>query len=170
MRAFDAILKRRSIRKYKTDIPVTDDQIEIILNSAMAAPTAKNAQEWEFLVVRERESLNKIMETHPFAKMLETAPCVIIVCANLEKEAIPGYWIGDCGAAMQNILLSATALGLGSVWLGLQAVPERVDAIRKIFNLPANIMPFGIAVLGTADETKEENDRYDAKKVHFEKW
>lgn len=170
MEILDAIFKRRSIRKYNPEIDVTEDQIETILSAAMAAPTARNAQEWEFIVIKKRETLDKIKDNHPYAKMIETAPCVIIVCANLNKELIKGYWIGDCGAAMQNILLAATGLGLGSVWLGVEAVKERVDMIRNIFNLPAHIMPFGIAVIGTAAEEKEKEDRFDEEKVHHEEW
>ncbi|ACC98878.1 Putative sepiapterin reductase [Elusimicrobium minutum Pei191] len=170
METSKAIFGRRSIRKYIADIPVDENQIKILLAAAMAAPTARNAQEWEFLVVRERETLQKIVETHPYASMLKEAPCAIIVCANLKKELIPGYWIGDCGAATQNILLAATNLGLGTVWLGVQAVKERVDAVRKIFNLPEHIMPFSIVAVGTPAEEKDPQDRYDEAKVHYGKW
>jgi len=169
MQTAEVIFKRRSIRKYKPDIPVTDGQIEKLLRAAMAAPTARNMQEWEFLVLRDRKNLDKILAAHPYAGMVREAPCVIIVCGNTKKDSA-GYWPGDCSAAMQNILLMATDTGLGSVWLGVHPREERVAAIKKAFDLPAHITPLGIAVIGTAGEEKPPEDRYDTAKVHFEKW
>ncbi|MDR0291518.1 MAG: nitroreductase family protein [Elusimicrobium sp.] len=169
METAEIIFKRRSIRKYKPGAPVTDAQVKKLLSAAMAAPTARNMQEWEFLVLRDRKNLDKVLAAHPYAGMIKEAPCVIIVCGNTTKDPV-GYWPGDCSAALQNILLMATDMGLGSVWLGVYPREERVSAIKKAFDLPAHIMPLGIAVIGTAAEEKTPEDRYDAAKVHFEKW
>jgi nitroreductase len=164
-----AINKRRSIRKF-TDKAIPEADLKILLKAAMMAPTGRNIQEWEFLVIRDKQTLAKITEIHPYAKMLLEAPAAIIVCANMDKENAESFWVGDCGAASQNILLAATELGIGSVWLGVQNNKERFEGIKKLFNLPANIMPFNIIALGYAAETKESMDRYDESKVHYEKW
>lgn len=168
METLEAIFSRRSIRKYIADKPVEQDKIKTILRAAMAAPTARNIQDWEFFVVDTLEGKKKIMQAHPYASMLNTAPCAIIVCANKKRsENCEGYFEQSCAAALQNILLAATDLGLGSVWLGVYPRKEVRDALHKIFAMPADIIPVGIAVLGYADETKPKEDRYDIKKVHF---
>lgn len=165
----EAIYNRRSIRKF-TAQKIKDEDIKTLLRAAMMAPTAVNAQEWEFLVIREKEKLNEITKIHPHSQMLKQADAAIIICASLEKEIIPGYWIGDCGACAQNILLAATELGLGSVWLGVQPDKKRVEDFRKLFKLPKHIMPFNVIALGYPAEKRDEKDRYDDKKVHLEHW
>lgn len=170
MDTMEAIFKRRSIRKYIAGKKVTREQIEKLLSAAMMAPTARNIQEWEFLVVEEPATLKAIMGVHPYAAALATAPAAIIVCANTDIDAGKTYWRGDCGAATQNILLAATALGLGTLWMGLECAPERAENIKKLFNLPKNIEPFALLALGYAGEEKGEVNRFDAKKIHYEKW
>ena len=169
MNTMQAIAKRRSIRKF-TDQTISLEQINTLLKAAMLAPTARNCQEWEFVVVRERDILNKIKEAHPYAQMLATANCALIVCADMKREMAPGYWPGDCGAATQNILLAATELGLGSVWLGVYPNEERMKDMAAILQLPENIKPFNVIALGYPDEEKEDVDRFDTHKVHYEKW
>lgn len=169
MQTLEAIHKRRSIRKF-TDKPIAKEDLQTLLKAAMMAPTARNAQEWEFLVVTDKDTLKKIAEVHPYASMLPGAQAAILVFGNMDKELIPGYWVGDCGAATQNILLAATELGIGSVWLGVQAVQERAEELNKVFTFPANIKPFNIIALGYPAEDKEPVDRFDPAKVHYEKW
>ena len=169
MNTLEAINKRRSIRKF-TGKALTQQQIETLLRAAMLAPTARNAQEWDFVVVRDRATLDKLMAVHPYAHMLSTADCAIIVCGNTQREHAPGYWPGDCGAATQNNLLAATDMGIGSVWLGVYPTQERMDAVGQVIALPAHVKPFNIIALGLPDEKKEEVDRFDPAKVHYEKW
>ncbi|MDR0953512.1 MAG: nitroreductase family protein [Elusimicrobiota bacterium] len=169
MQLLDAINKRRSIRQF-TGQPITDEQLQTILNAAMMAPTGRNIQEWEFLVIKDKETLLKIIEVHPYTQMLTEAACAIIVCGNMQKDDAESFWIGDCGAASQNILLTATDLGLGSCWCGVQNSKERTDGIRKLFNLPSHIMPFNVIAIGRPAETRETPQRFDSEKVHYEKW
>jgi nitroreductase len=169
METLEAIFKRRSIRKF-TDKQISESDIKTLLKAAMMTPTAVNAQEWEFLVIRDKEKLAAITQIHEHSQMLKQADAAIIICANIEKEILPGYWIGDCGACAQNILLAATALGIGSVWLGVQPNDKRVEDFKKLFALPAHIMPFNVIALGYPAETKEDVDRYDEAKVRYEKW
>jgi len=169
MDTLTAIMKRRSIRAY-TDKKISAADIKTLLRAAMMAPTARNAQEWEFIVVRDKNTFKKIVRVLPNGAMLEGADCAIIVCADKNKELSPGYWIGDCGAAAQNILLAATELGIASVGLGVQPKEERRAGIKKFFALPDNIEPFCVVSLGYPAESKYAPDRYDEAKVHYEKW
>ena len=167
MELFNAIFARRSIRKYQNKA-LEAEKLTKILEAAMAAPTARNKQPWRFITVQSEEGKNRIMAAHPYSLMLKTAPCAVIVCA--DKTEATDFFQQDCAAAIQNMLLSATDLGLGSVWLGVYPNEERTNGICKAFNLPGNIIPVGIVVLGYADETKGRENRFDAAKIHKENW
>ncbi len=169
MNTLETIAKRRSIRKF-TSQAVSQEQLDTLLKAAMLAPTARNCQEWDFVIVRKRETLNELMRVHPYAQMLSTADCAIIVCGNTQREMAPGYWPGDCGAATQNILLAAAELGLGTVWLGVYPNPERMTDVAQVVDLPKHVKPFNIIAVGYSDEKKDDVDRFDPAKVHYEKW
>ncbi len=169
MDTFEAIKTRRSIRKFKNRlIPV--DLIEKILEAGMYAPSARNEQPWHFVLVTREELKEKLMRAHPYASMLREARLAILVCGDTDLELSPGYWPIDCSAATQNMLLAAHAGGLGAVWLGVHPRQERKDAIRKIFNLPANIEPFALIALGYPGENKETPERYKTDRVHTNSW
>ena len=169
MNTLEAIHKRRSIRKF-TSQKISQQQLDILLKAAMMAPTARNCQEWEFILIREKEMLQKLMQVHPHAQMLSTADCALVVCANTQREWEAGYWTGDCGASTQNILLAATELGIGSVWLGVYPNKQRMQDLAQVLKLPQEILPFNIIALGYPDETKEDVNRFDPHKIHLEKW
>ena len=169
MDTFKAIKTRRSIRKFKNrEIPV--DLIEKILEAGMYAPSARNEQPWHFVVVTEKDLLDRLMKAHPYASMLAEAPLALLVCGDTDLELSPGYWPIDCSAATQNILLAAHAGGLGAVWLGVHPRQERKDAIRKIFDLPVNIEPFALIALGYPRENKETPERYRTDRIHLNSW
>jgi nitroreductase len=163
------IINRRSVRSYRDDA-VTEEQIEQILRAAMAAPSAGNQQPWEYVVVTDRELLEKIITIHPYAKMLLEAPAAIIVCGNMSREKHKDFWIQDCSAAVQNMLLEATHQGLGSVWLGVYPRQDRVDGIKKLFTLPEQIIPFAVVALGHAKEPPLVIDRFNPDYVHRNGW
>lgn len=165
----EIIITRRSIRKY-TKQAVNQDQIEQLLQAAMYAPSARNEQPWHFIAVTDREMLDKIMQSHPYAAMLKDAPLAIVVCADENIEKTEGYWIQDCAAATQNILLSAHAMGLGSVWLGVFPRKERVAAIKQLFHLPDNIKPLSIIAIGYPDEIKTHPERFIKERIHLNNW
>ena len=127
------VMTRSSVRAF-LDKPVSDETVELLLKAAMAAPSAKNSQPWAFVVIRDREQLEKLGASLPNAKMTATAPAAVAVCGVLGK-ALPGeareYWIQDAAAATENFLLAAHALGLGAVWTGVHPISERI-AILKI--------------------------------------
>ena len=167
MELFNAIFARRSIRKYQNKA-LEAEKLTRILEAAMAAPTARNKQPWRFITVQSDEGKNRIMAAHPYSLMLKTAPCAVIVCA--DKTEATDFFQQDCAAAIQNMLLSATDLGLGSVWLGVYPNAERTANLCKAFALPQEIIPVGIVVLGYADEAKGRENRFDAAKIHKENW
>jgi nitroreductase len=165
----EAIYKRRSIRKYSAK-DVSDDEIDQILTAGMAAPSAGNQQPWEFIVVKDRSKMEAITKIHPYAQMLTGAKAAIIVCADLKREKHKGYWVQDCSAATQNILLEATSLGVGTVWLGVYPRDDRVEGIKRLFGLPEDVMPLNVISLGYPAEEKGCIDRYDKDRIHLEKW
>jgi nitroreductase len=169
MEALKCIMTRRSVRKYKPG-RIPEAKLRKVLEAAMNAPSAGNQQAWQFIVVRERETLLKMTDVHPYAQMLKQAGAAIVVCGDLEAEKHDGYWVQDCAAATQNVLLAAHALGLGAVWLGVHPRQERVRGIQKLLHLPKDIVPLSIVSLGKPDGKAPPARRYDAKKVHQEQW
>jgi len=169
MDAMQAILSRRSIRRY-TDQPLPETLITGLLKAAMSAPSAGNQQPWQFVVINERGILDKIAQFHPYARMLLEAPAAILVCGDLKLETSKGYWVQDCSAATQNLLLAAHASGLGAVWLGVYPREERVVALRTLLGLPEHIAPLALVAVGYPAETKPPSNRYDAARVRYNRW
>ncbi len=162
---YRATLARRSIRQY-TGEPVGQAQVRRLLEAAMAAPSASNRQPWHFVVVTERGTLNALAEAHPYAEMLLQAPLCIVVCGETENS----YWVQDCSAATENILLAATEMGLGSVWLGVHPRAERERSVRDIVGLPPHYSPLCLIALGHPAEQKEPRTQYQEERVHRERW
>ena len=161
------IFSRRSIRKYTTE-PVSEADIKTLLEAAMAAPSASNRKPWQFVVVIERQTLDALAEAHPHGKMLFQATLCIAVCGDLTE--MERYWVQDCSAATENLLLAATALGLGAVWLGVYPKDDRVAFVRPILDLPETITPLNLISIGHPAEEKEPRTQYDESRVHRERW
>jgi nitroreductase len=169
MEAFEAIHGRRSIRSY-TDEPVSDEHVEALLKAAMAAPSAGNQQPWRFIVCREKEQLGRLSEATPYARMLAQAPLGIVVAGDTRAEKHPGYWVQDCSAAIQNLLLGVHALGLGAVWIGVHPIAERSAAVSEICGVPEGIVPLGMIAIGHPAETKPPSERFRGDFVSYERW
>jgi nitroreductase len=169
MDTLSAIFTRRSIRSY-TNQPVSDETVKLLLKAAMSAPTAKNTQSYEFIVIRDKKTLQQIPNFHPFSKHVPNAQVAIVVCGNTKLQATPGHWIPDASNASMNILLAAHSLGLGAVWTTFYPYEDRTAGIRKLLNLPDHIMPLNIIPLGYSAEKGNYQDRYKPGKIHFEKW
>jgi nitroreductase len=169
MELIEGIKTRRSIRKF-TKKKVSKKDIEELLRAAMQAPSAGNRQPWHFVVVTDREKLDKVPEFHPYSKMLKEAPLAILICAKSKTDKYCDYWVQDCSAATQNLLLAAHAKGLGAVWLGIYPIDERVNGIKDLFSLPAGVVPLSLNAIGYPAEEKEPIDRYDETKIHYETW
>lgn len=165
MNTIDAILSRRSVRKYQKGAEIPESDIKTMLNCAMHAPSACNMRPLEFYVLKSDDAKQKVLKIHPAARHLETASCAILVCAIPEKQSRPavGYYPQDAGAAIQNILLSAHELGYGACWCGIYPREERVKMFQEEFNITS--LPVGIVVLGKADEEPAEKGFYDEERV-----
>ncbi len=163
------IFTRRSIRKFRNE-PVNDEVITQLLRAAMYAPSAGNERPWQFLVVKNQDMLTKLSETSPYARMTKEAVFAIVVCGDLTLEKFEGYWVQDCAAATQNILLEVADNDLGAVWLGVYPMEDRVAYIRQLFALPEHIVPFAVIPVGHPAETPETPQRYDETRVHYEQW
>ncbi len=169
MDTIEAIHTRRSIREYQ-DKPISEELITEILRAAMAAPSARNQQSWEFVVITDPEIRKKIPVVSPFAQMVVDAPLAILVCGNLEVETAPGYWVIDCSAAIQNLLLAAHSLGLGAVWTGVYPHEARVEGLAEMFGLPEQVLPHSLIVLGYPAQQPEHPDRFKPERIHKNKW
>jgi nitroreductase len=163
----NTIFARRSIREYTVE-SVDGKKTKIILEAAMAAPSASNRKPWHFIVITDRKILDNLAEVHPYGKMLFESPLCIVVCG--DKRISPNYWVQDCSAATENILLAAAALGLGAVWLGVHPREERVNPIREVLNIPENIIPLSLVSIGHPAEQKEPRTQYDELRVHHDRW
>jgi nitroreductase len=165
----DPVLERRSVRRYTTQ-DVEEKDLRKLLEAGMAAPSAGNERPWHFVVLRDRGLMNGIMEIHPYARMLEQCPVAVLVCCDPSLEKYPGFWVQDCSAAVENMLIMAVQLGLGAVWLGIYPIEERVEGLRRLLELPENIVPFALVPFGHPGEDKKAQDRYDASRVHRDGW
>lgn len=167
--ALDCILTRSSVRRYN-DREIPRSVVECLLRAAMAAPTAGNRQPWAFVLIDDPEIKNKIADFLQNGHMMRTAPIAIAVLGDLER-AYPGvereYWVLDTSAASENILLAAHALGLGGVWCGIYPVPERVDTVSRILNLPEHLVPLSIIPLGYPLAPGNPRDKWDPSRIYF---
>ncbi len=169
MDAMDALCSRRSIRRY-TAVPVPDSVIVEILRAAMHAPSAGNEQPWQFVLITDRAILEEVPRFHPHAAMVTHAPVAILVCGDLEREKHRGFWVQDCSAATQNILLAAHAKGLGAVWVGIFPREDRVKGFRKLLGLPGHIVPLALVPVGFPAVRKPVDERFDPSRIHRNRW
>jgi nitroreductase len=169
METLEAIHTRRSIREYQ-EKPVPEELVTEILKAAMMAPSARNQQPWEFVVITDPEIRKKIPAVSPFSQMVVRAPLAILVCGNLNLETAPGYWVIDCSAAIQNLLLAAHSLGLGAVWTGVYPREERIKGLAELFDFPEHVLPHSLVVLGYPAQQPEHPDRFKPERIHRNGW
>jgi len=169
MEIMESILTRRSIRDY-TNILVPEDLIIKIIKAGMYAPSAGNQRAWQFIVINDRNILDKIPEIHPYSQMLKKSNVAILVCGDKSLQKHQDFWAQDCSAATQNMLLAIHSLGLGGVWLGIYNIIERVEGIKKLLNLPEYITPFSLIPIGYPKDSVENTERFDKEKIHYNGW
>ena len=165
----DTIYDRRSVRKY-IDKEVNPDIVDEILRAGMFAPSGCNKQPWHFVVFNEKDLIQEIKAMHPYASALSTAPVCIMVCGDTEKEMAPGFYQVDCSAAIENMLLCAKALGLDTCWMGIYPWEKTMKDFSDYFKLPENIKPYSLIAVGYGAEKRERPERFDAGKIHIDKW
>ncbi len=167
----DAIMTRSSVRQY-TDKQVTAAQVETLLRAGMAAPTAGNRQPWEFYVVTDRDIIRQFTKVTKYsAPMNELAQTAIVVCGDPSRSFpdSPEYWVQDCSAATENILLAAHGIGLGAVWCGVFPGLDRVAALRELLNIPENLIPLNIIMVGNPAVEANVKDKWKPERVRYVK-
>jgi nitroreductase len=169
--ALSVIHSRKSVRSFTGEV-VGKPDLEKILRAGMAAPTAVDKRPWSFVVVTERAAMDKLAAGLPYAKMLKQAGAAIIVCAIPEKaygKKIE-YAIIDSTLAGENILLAVEALGLGAVWTAAYPDKDRMDLVRKVLGIPADIIPLNVIPIGKPAGKDKPKDKWEPKNIHWEKW
>ena len=165
----DTIYDRRSIRKYQ-EKPVEEKLLNEILKAGMYAPSAVNKQPWHFVVITDKEVMRDIKNLHPYASSLQTAPVAIMVCGDTNLEFAQNFYLTDCAAVTENILLAAKWLGLDTCWMGIYPWEKTMKDFSDYFKLPENIKPYSLIAVGYDTETKSRPDRFDESKIHINKW
>ena len=169
MDAITCIHARRSIRKYEKRA-VGEDLIKQVLEAGMMAPSAGNQQPWQFVVVTDPAILAELPRLHPYASMAPESAFSVLVCGDLKLEKHHGFWVQDCSAAVQNMLLAAHALGLGGVWTGVYPDEARVSGFRRLFKLPDNVVPLALLPFGYPAQKSERVDRFRPDRIHKNRW
>lgn len=170
MELYEGLITRRSVRKY-TGGKISDADIFKIINAGMYAPSARDTRPWHFVVIDDKNLLDKIMTFHTYATMLSQASHAIVVCGDENLQNGPGYYVMDCSAAVENILLAAHALGLGAVWIGIHPEPDRIEALSALLELPTHVKPVALISLGVpAEVTEAVFERYEPEKIRYNRW
>ena len=165
----EALLNRRSIRKYK-DQKISKDDLNSILKAAMYAPSAMNLQAWQFILIDDKNVLIETIKSIHYAEMLKQASAAILVCGDSAIEKNESWLLQNCSAAIQNILLSAHGLGIGSCWIAIHGMDDVYKNIKSQFKLPEKIVPVSLISLGYPDETVTTEERFKQDKIHYNKW
>ena len=163
----EAVLKRRSVREFN-DEPITDERIRELLESAMAAPSACNKRPSEFYVVNNKSLQEQLRYVSRYSNM--NSSLIIIVAGNERRSLahrINDFWIQDCSAAIENMLLSATSLGIASCWCGLFPLVTPVKKVKAILGLDDHIIPMALIHLGYSDSVADPRTQYDEKRIHL---
>ena len=162
----ETIALRRSVRSY-TSQRVSQDTIELLLRSAMSAPSSKDRRPWHFFVVDDRATLDTLAVRLPYAPMLAHVPHALVVCGDSEVSA---SWFLDCAAATENFLLAAQALGLAAVWTGVYPNADRIVTVQEALALPQHIMPLAVVPFGYGNGQEQPKDKFDPARIHYNKW
>lgn len=166
--AIEAIMTRKSVRRFENKA-VSTDTLEIILRAGMAAPTALNTQPWKIVVVKNPQLLKEISDSMPNTRTA-TAPLALVVCGDKTKM-FEGegreFWVQDCSAMTENILLAAHSLGLGAVWTGIYPNSEPVAKLSKILDLDTRLLPLCVVPVGYPAEDPEPKDKWNPDNVIY---
>ena len=167
------ILSRKSVRSY-TDEPVRRSQLDTLLRAAMAAPTGRDMRPWKFVVIDDKAAMAALADSLPYAKMLREAQAAVAVCGDLSVTDDKGNpsknWTFDCSAATENLLLTAEALGLGAVWMGVYPYEERVAAVKSALGLPEEIIPLALVPIGHPKGDPQPKDKFNKDNIHYNGW
>lgn len=166
----DLIFKRRSVRIF-TKQKVEKETITKLLQAAMAAPSASNSRPWEFVAITDEETLKTLRSRLKYGKC--NAPAAIVVCANLKiaaNESATRFWVQDCSAATENLLIAAAGMDLGAVWIGSYPKKDVMDTLRETLNIPEDVFPLSFVYVGYPAEEVYPRTQYSEDRVHWEKY
>lgn len=169
MDLFEAIHTRRSIRRFENKA-LSEGDLHKILEAGMSAPSAGNEQPWQFIVIKDKNILAEIPKISPYASMAKDAGAAILVCGDTSLEEYPGFWVQDCSACIQNILLAVHGLGLGAVWTAIYPDEGRVANFKKLFSLPKTVVPLALIPIGYPAQKSGKSDRFKPERIHKDKW
>ena len=168
----DLIMSRHSIREY-TGEPVDEADLNTIVRAGMAAPSAVNVQPWAFVIITDRKKLLTLCDRLPYAKMLDKAGAAVVVCGVPDKDGqfAEMYWITDCSAATENILLAAHSMGYGAVWTAVYPEKDRMKSVRDVCGLPENIIPLNVVPVGVpVNKDTMPIDKFRKENIHWNNW
>lgn len=166
------IFSRKSVRNY-VESTIPDETLEFLVKAGMAAPTAMNKRPWEFIIIKDKAVIKKLNDALPSAKMVEKAGYAIVVAGNIDIQAggkDKDFWIMDCSAAVENILLAAESIGLGTVWTAVYPGPDRIKPVVETLGLPANIIPLAFIPVGKPAGVDQPKDKFDKERIHWNHW
>lgn len=166
------IFSRKSVRTFKNE-PVSREKLDMLVRAGMAAPTAVDKRPWEFIVVTDCNILKQLADALPHAKMADKAAAAILVAGDIRKQwgrIDSNYWIMDCSAASENILLAAESMGLGTVWTAVYPEDDRVRVVRQILGIPSHVVPLNLIPVGVPGGTEMPKDKYNPGRIHWNCW
>ena len=166
-KVLSTILNRKSVREY-SDKEISQDIIDNLLKAGMSAPSSRDRRPWHFIVVSDKAILEELGNQLNTASCLKDANKAIIVCG--DEDLSDNCWFLDCSAAAQNILIAAESMGLGAVWTAVYPYEDRAEIVNKTFNLQKNIRALTIIPLGYPLNENMPKDKFDASRVHYDKW
>lgn len=159
-----SMLSRSSIRKFQQR-PVEKDKIEKLLRAGMSAPTNNDRRPWHFVVLSEKKDIERYASTNSHhADKIKATPLFIIVCgdsAKMDEGLAREFWIQDCSAASENILLAAHAMGLGAVWTSGWPIARKANGIRRALKLSEEYVPLSIICIGYPAEPANVKDKWN---------
>ena len=164
-----SIFNRTSVRRF-TSKEVDRETLLLLAKCGMAAPSANNKQPWFIIIVTEKQLLKALGDQLPYAKMAHEAAAAMVVCGNLEIDPVgneKGYWVQDCSAATENILIAAVSLGLGTVWTAAFPNADRISTVKNILNLPDHLVPLNVIPLGYPEGTTRPKEKWNEGGFRF---
>lgn len=166
------IFSRKSVRTY-ANTPISQEQLMMLVKAGMAAPTAVDRRPWDFIVITDKPTLKKLADLSPHAKMTEFAAAAIVVTGDLDQQfggKDSTFWLLDCSAATENILLAAESMKLGAVWTAVYPDPQRIEVIRTALKIPDHVVPLNLIPIGVPAGDEKPKDKFDPKKIHQNTW
>ncbi len=168
----EIIHQRKSVRHY-LDKSVKKEDLLTLIKAGMAAPTAGDRRPWEFVGITDKKVLKELGQALPYGQMLKEAGGAIVVCGVPEKS-YPGeareFWVQDCSAATENILLAAEAKGLGAVWIGVYPIKKKMEVVSRITGIPEGIVPLNVVSIGYPEGVEKPKDKFNPEQIHWNSW